>query len=112
MAIVNSAVHEVGVMHRDLKPQNILIDEGLVAKIADFGVSSKKVGSDDRLDTIEGTPHFHAPEMFGKLTSGGYSGRKADIWALGVCFYCYCFFELPFFETDSERMKQAIVNEP
>lgn len=50
-------------MHRDIKPQNILIDEMKVAKIADFSVAKRLSVNDDTLYGIEGTYYFASPEM-------------------------------------------------
>ncbi len=50
-------------MHRDIKPQNILIDETKTAKIADFSVAKKVPINDDTLYGIEGTYYFASPEM-------------------------------------------------
>ena len=91
-------LHRKKIMHLDLKPQNILIDEHLVAKIADFGTSS--IFYQEEMDQIlqhRGTFEFMAPECYkdGKTTTC-YSGRKADVWAFGLCVYALAFNDLPF----------------
>ena len=97
-------LHQKKIMHLDLKPQNILLDEHGVAQIVDLGTSS--IFYQDEMDQIlshRGTYEFMAPECYkqGKNTTH-YSGRKADIWAYGLCIYALTFNDLPF------RMGQGI----
>ena len=85
-------------MHLDIKPQNILFDEHMVAKLADFGTSA--IFYQDDMDQIlqhRGTLEFMAPECYKQGTKTAvYSGRKADVWAYGLCIYALAFNDLPF----------------
>jgi [calcium/calmodulin-dependent protein kinase] kinase len=84
-------------VHRDIKPQNILFDDKGKAKLADFGVASFVTNDNDTLFKMEGTYNFMAPELVSKNGLGsGYSGRAADIWALGITFYSFVYYETPF----------------
>jgi serine/threonine-protein kinase SIK3 len=68
--------HSHGVVHRDLKAENLLLDSEMNIKLADFGFSNYYVDSSP-LATWCGSPPYAAPELFeGKQ----YSGPKADIW--------------------------------
>ena len=98
-----SYLHDKKIMHCDIKPQNILIANG-EAKLADFGSAQiYYVEDEDTLLKHTGTVHFLAPECFkqGKNTQY-YSGRKADVWAFGLCIYALAFNRLPFPMTDSD----------
>jgi serine/threonine-protein kinase ULK/ATG1 len=74
-------LHEILVIHRDIKLRNILVAENCRIKIADFGLS--KISEEGIATTIVGTPYTKAPEVF----SGKRYDNKADIWSLGVIFY-------------------------
>jgi len=93
-------LHSYNILHRDIKPENILWDaRAEVAKLADFGVSDlAEGGHKDYVRATAGTPAFYAPEMCGDDKTGVnvYSGRAADVWALGVCLYMWMYHKLPF----------------
>ena len=70
--------HQAGICHRDLKMDNILLDDNFNPKICDFGFAKFNAGN---LDEILGTPKYAAPEILSGLP---YDGIKADIFSLGV----------------------------
>lgn len=85
--------HRLGVIHRDLKPQNIMIDREGNARIMDFGIarSMKGKGITDA-GVIIGTPDYMSPEQL----EGQEADRRSDIYALGVILYEMITGELPF----------------
>ncbi|RDX76468.1 CBL-interacting serine/threonine-protein kinase 23, partial [Mucuna pruriens] len=92
--------HSNGVSHRDIKPQNLLLDADGVLKVLDFGMSAlaPQVRQDGLLHTVCGTPHYTAPEV---LSNNGYDGQKADIWSCGVIVFFMVAGYLPF-RTDAD----------
>ena len=78
--------HAQGVVHRDLKPQNILLDGQGRARVTDFGVAAAE-GQErlTRTGAIVGTPPYMAPEQWSR--AAGDMGPPADVWALGVLLY-------------------------
>ena len=78
------AAHEAGIAHRDLKPGNVMIDEGGEPHVLDFGVA-RFLGSDRVTDPgrIVGTPVYMAPEQI----QGGRISHRVDIYALGALLY-------------------------
>jgi serine/threonine-protein kinase len=100
--------HRNGIVHRDVKPANVLIGDRAEVKITDFGVA-RLAGSDlTRSDDFVGSPAYMAPEQL----SGGRVDGRADLFALGVILYQLLTGRLPFNgETLSELMFR-IATEP
>ena len=87
----------MGISHRDIKLENILLDSAYNIKIADFGMSSTyKEG--ETLTTICGSPHYIAPEM---LNGKSYDPLASDIWSCGIIFYGMVAGYMPF-DADGE----------
>lgn len=77
-------LHSKGVVHKDIKPGNLLLTTAGVVKITDFGVAEEldHFCKDDICSTCQGSPAFQPPEIASGKDS--WSGFKADIWAAGV----------------------------
>ena len=86
-------LHSCKIIHRDIKPNNLLLDDKLELKIADFGLS-KKLSEGQKLKEQLGTQVYMAPEIW-KLSEEGYS-FEVDIWSLGITMYQLLTGELPF----------------
>lgn len=93
-------LHEQNIVHRDIKPMNILLHQSGVANYADFGSAEFITTDNDTLCGTEGTYHFFSPELCDPNVNE-YSAKAADIWALGVTLYCMVYNKLPF-DADNE----------
>jgi serine/threonine protein kinase len=84
--------HSNKIIHRDIKLNNILLDEGFTVKICDFGIS-KIVKKGEILKEQCGTPAYMSPEM---ILHQGYRGFSCDIWSLGILLYFLFIGTFPF----------------
>ncbi len=90
-----AAAHKHGIIHRDVKPHNIMVNEDGICKITDFGIA-KAVSSttiiDGTNDAIMGSVHYFSPEQ----ARGGYVDEKSDIYSLGIVMYEMLTGRVPF----------------
>src|SRR5207247_7749688 len=85
--------HKQGIVHRDVKVANILILEGMRAKITDFGIARISTSDLTRSGQFIGTPNYMSPEQIeGKVQIDG----RSDLFSLGVIFYLLLTGERPF----------------
>jgi len=89
-------LHSKGIIHKDIKPGNLLLDQAGVLKIADFGVCEQldMFAPDDSVTTSQGTPAFQPPEVANGCEI--FSGFKIDVWSSGVTLYNFLTGEYPF----------------
>lgn len=101
-------LHAQGVVHRDIKPDNLLLTEDDVLKIVDFGVSEMFEKTSEMLTAKSaGSPAFLPPELC-VAKHGDISGKAADIWSMGVTLYCLRFGQIPFEKSGVLQLYESI----
>lgn len=98
-------LHKMGIIHRDIKDENIIIDKNYSVKLIDFGSSA--FIRDGPFKVFLGTLEYASPEV---LDGSLYEGKKQDVWAVGVLLFTLIFKENPFLQVD--EILDAKVNFP
>lgn len=108
VALALHAAHEAGIVHRDVKPGNVMIEPNGQPVVLDFGIARDDDGASLTLtgDAL-GTPAYMAPEQL----RGERIDRRADVWALGVVAYELIARRRPFEEPTRERLVRAILED-
>jgi cGMP-dependent protein kinase len=105
-------IEELGnrkIVYRDLKPENVMLDNQGYLKLIDFGIA-KKLADGGKTYTVVGTPHYMAPEI---MLGHGY-GTEVDLWTLGVMIFEFVCGYLPFADAhdDPNEVCQAVLRDP
>ncbi|KDR80523.1 hypothetical protein GALMADRAFT_90882 [Galerina marginata CBS 339.88] len=98
--------HRYNIAHRDLKLENILIDQDSNIKVADFGMATWQDDTRGKLlRTSCGSPHYAAPEI---ISGKPYNGSASDIWSCGIILYALLAAKLPFDDDDCPALLHKI----
>ncbi|NJM52499.1 MAG: protein kinase [Blastocatellia bacterium] len=117
-----STAHKAGIIHRDIKPDNVMIRQDGIIKVLDFGLAKvslklndidSEANTQEKLSTLQGvvmgTPNYMSPEQ----TRGKKIDTRTDIWSFGVSFYQMLTRKLPFQgETTSDIIASILKSEP
>ncbi|OQR92600.1 ser/thr kinase [Thraustotheca clavata] len=101
-------LHGLGICHRDIKPDNILLNQDNRCHLSDFGCAQKYNENAMVTDTA-GTFEFLAPECCKGIA---YDPFKVDLWAIGVTLYVFLFGKLPFEAENTKELFDCIVEKP
>ena len=101
------AIHQAGIIHRDVKPANLFLRGSGIATVGDFGIAFDPV-KEENSDRIAGTPSFMAPEQW----YGREMGRHTDIYALGATGHLLATGQCPFEDHDLTELRAAHLNRP
>jgi serine/threonine protein kinase len=105
-----AAAHKLGIVHRDVKPGNILVGDGDDAKVSDFGIARAELDATlTQTGMMTGTPAYLAPE----IATGDGPSPASDVWALGATIYAAVEGDPPFGTgTNPVRLLSRVVQEP
>ena len=101
------AAHDQRIIHRDIKPQNMLISRDGKVKVADFGIA-RAASSQTMNSTVVGSVHYISPEQ----ARGGYSDTRTDIYSLGITMFEMATGKLPFEGDNTVTVALAHLEDP
>eukprot|EP00456_Euglypha_rotunda_P056226 TRINITY_DN4612_c0_g1_i13.p1 TRINITY_DN4612_c0_g1~~TRINITY_DN4612_c0_g1_i13.p1 ORF type:complete len:352 (-),score=53.39 TRINITY_DN4612_c0_g1_i13:106-1161(-) len=105
IALALETLHKNTIVYRDLKPENVLLDEDGHIRLTDFGLSKESVTGKNLTHTFCGTPEYLAPEV---IHGGGY-GKEVDWWSLGTLLYEMLTGLPPFYNPNLHVMYEKII---
>ncbi|OHT15177.1 Serine/threonine-protein kinase Sgk1 [Tritrichomonas foetus] len=109
IALALDYMHSIGIVYRDLKPENVMLDSKGHVRLTDFGLSKDlSLTGDNSTSTFCGTPDYLAPEI---VQNHNY-GFQVDWWALAILAYEMLTATTPFFHKSRNRLLENIVNTP
>ncbi|GAB4156576.1 MAG: hypothetical protein Tsb009_33560 [Planctomycetaceae bacterium] len=102
-----AAAHRNSILHRDLKPDNVLLTRHGLPKLADFGLA-KRILQADPTEFLAGTPNYMAPEVL----QGESATPASDVYALGVCYFQMLTGRVPFAGTSLVDLRREVTTAP